>query len=139
MSPADSPATPHDRNALDAAFEATVRRTIAALPEPLAVACRDVVVMILDFADDETLDEMEIEDPYDLLGLYRGVSLDQKSVSDIAPEPDMVFLYRQPIFDYAEETGESLEDVVRHVTIHEIGHHFGFSDEVMELLEQQAG
>lgn len=124
--------------ALDAAFEATVRRTIAALPEPLAAACKAVVVMIIDFADDDTLADMGIDDPYDLLGLYRGVSLDQKSISDIAPEPDMVFLYRQPIFAYAEDTGETLEDVVRHVTIHEIGHHFGFSDEAMEALEQQA-
>ncbi|MDA5192847.1 metallopeptidase family protein [Govanella unica] len=130
--------TDDDLTALDAEFEATVRATIAALPEPLASACKDVVVMILDFADDDTLNEMEIDDPYDLLGLYRGVSLDQRSINDIAREPDMVFLYRLPIFDYAEETGEALEDVVRHVTIHEIGHHFGFSDETMEAIEAES-
>jgi predicted Zn-dependent protease with MMP-like domain len=131
--------TEDDLAILDASFEAIVRNTIASLPEPLAAACRDVIVMILDFADEETLDDMGIDDPYDLLGLYRGISLDQKSVSDVAHEPDMVFLYRMPIFDYAEETGDPIEDVIRHVTIHEIGHHFGFSDEAMDLLQSESG
>lgn len=121
--------------ALDRRFEEIVRETIASLPETIAAACRDVIVIIRDFADEETLDAMEIDDPYELLGLYSGVSLDQKSVMDPATEPDMVFLYRDPIFNYANEMGESLEDVIRHVTIHEIGHHFGFSDEAMDILQ----
>ncbi|MGY9002764.1 MAG: metallopeptidase family protein, partial [Rhodospirillales bacterium] len=74
---------------------------------------------------------------YDLLGLYQGISLDQKSVSDPVPDMDMIFLYRQPILDYAEQTGEAVIRVVRHVLIHEIGHHFGFSDDDMERIENQ--
>lgn len=127
-----------DQNSHDATFEATVHRTIATLPAPLAQACKGVVVMILDFADPETLNDLGITDPYDLLGLYQGVSLDRKSIHDILPEPDMVFLYRQPIFNYSQATGETLEDVVAHVTIHEIGHHFGFSDDDMDFIEQNS-
>lgn len=119
----------------DAELERYVRQTLASLPPEIAVAAGEVVVHILDYADDETLDNMGIEDPLDLLGLYHGVSLDQKSAFDFAQQPDMVFLYRYPILNYAEETGDSLEAVVRHVVIHEIGHHFGFSDEDMEWLE----
>lgn len=119
----------------DAEFELYVRRTLASLPEEIAVAAAEVVVHILDYADRETLHNMGIADPLDLLGLYHGVSLDQKSSFDFAQQPDMVFLYRHPILNYAAETGDSLETVVRHVVIHEIGHHFGFSDDDMEWLE----
>jgi predicted Zn-dependent protease with MMP-like domain len=73
------------------------------------------------------------------LGLYRGVSIDRKSVSDPVPGIDMVFLYRRPLLDYWCETGEDLTHLVRHVLIHEIGHHFGFSDDDMEALEAMAG
>lgn len=119
----------------DAEFELYVRRTLASLPEEIARASEGVVVRVLDYADTEILRDMGIHDPLDLLGLYQGISLDQKSVFDIAREPDMVFLYRYPILNYVRETGESLEEVVRHVVIHEIGHHFGFSDEDMDYLE----
>lgn len=78
---------------------------------------------------------MELESPFDLLGLYQGVDLTQKSIADPSPEPDIVFLFRRPILDYWCETGEDLEHLVRHVLIHEIGHHFGFSDDDMEALE----
>ena len=78
---------------------------------------------------------MELESPFDLLGLYRGVSLDRKSVADGTPHIDMIFLYRRPILDYWCETGEDLEHVVRHVLLHEIGHHFGFSDDDMHSIE----
>lgn len=119
----------------DAEFERYVRQTLAGLPEEIAVAAAEVVVHIMDYADRDTLDQMGIHDPLDLLGLYHGVSLDQKSAFDFAQTPDMVFLYRWPILNYAMETGNSLEAVVRHVVIHEIGHHFGFSDDDMEWLE----
>lgn len=81
---------------------------------------------------------MELESPFDLLGLYRGVSMLHKSVSDPVPHMDMIFLYRRPILDLWCETGDDLLHIVRHVLIHEIGHHFGLSDDDMERLEEEA-
>ena len=78
---------------------------------------------------------MKLESPYELLGLYRGVSLDEKSVSESPQDVDMIFLYRTPLLDYWCETGEDLSHLIRHVLIHEIGHHFGFSDADMEKIE----
>ncbi len=78
---------------------------------------------------------MALETPFDLLGLYVGVALTERSLSFPANEPDMVYLYRRPILDYWCETGEPLSDVVRHVLIHEIGHHFGYSDAEMDALQ----
>ena len=80
---------------------------------------------------------MGLASPYDLLGLYQGISLDRKGMSDPFPDVDMIFLYHQPILVYAEQTGENLTQVIRHVLIHEIGHHFGFSDEDMDRIERQ--
>ena len=87
---------------------------------------------------DETLADLELESPFELLGLYRGISLDQKSVNDSPTEMDMIFLYRRPLLDFWCETGEELGTLVRHVLIHEIGHHFGYSDEDMEAIEARA-
>ena len=98
----------------------------------------DVVIRVEDFATDDILDELGIEDPFDLTGLYQGVSLDKKSVSDQPVEPDMVFLYRRAILDYWADGEETLGDIVSHVLIHEIGHHFGFSDEDMESIEAES-
>ena len=92
-----------------------------------------------DFATEEILDDMGIEDPFELTGLYQGVSLDQKSVSDVPREPDMVFLYRRAIIDEWASGDEELGHLIAHVLIHEIGHHFGFSDEDMEDIEAEAG
>jgi predicted Zn-dependent protease with MMP-like domain len=101
--------------------------------------CGDLVVRVEDFALDEVLDELDIDSPFDLMGLYQGLSLDQKSVLDVAREPDMVFLYRRAILDYWTENGdETLGDIIAHVLVHEIGHHFGFSDNDMEEIESQA-
>jgi predicted Zn-dependent protease with MMP-like domain len=97
--------------------------------------CGDVVIRIEDFATDEVLDELGIEDPFALTGLYHGASLDKRSVSDLPREPDMVFLYRRAILDEWSEGGEQLGHLVGHVLVHEIGHHFGFSDEDMEEIE----
>ena len=88
-----------------------------------------------DFPDQEICQDMELESPFDLLGLYQGVDLTQKSFADPSPDPDIIFLYRRPILDFWCETGESLEHLVRHVLIHEIGHHFGLSDDDMDALE----
>lgn len=100
--------------------------------------CSDLVIRIEDFAIDEVLDELEIESPLDLLGLYHGLSLDKKSVSDLPREPDMVVLYRRAILDYWADGDESLGEIITHVLVHEIGHHFGFSDTDMEQIEAQA-
>ena len=99
--------------------------------------CDDLVIRIEDFALDEVLDELGIDSPFDLMGLYQGLSLDKKSVLDAPREPDMVFLYRRAILDYWTERGEPLGEIVTHVLVHEIGHHFGFSDDDMEEIEEQ--
>jgi predicted Zn-dependent protease with MMP-like domain len=101
--------------------------------------CGDLVIRVEDFGLDEVLDELDIESPFDLMGLYQGLSLDKKSVLDAPREPDMVFLYRRAILDYWMETGdETLDEIITHVLVHEIGHHFGFSDDDMEEIEEQA-
>ena len=107
----------------------------AAIPESLRRHAEAIVIRVEEFPDAETEADMELETPFDLLGLYRGVSLERKSIADSGSPPDMIFLYRRPLLDYWCETGEDLERVVRHVLIHEIGHHFGFSDEEMAALE----
>jgi predicted Zn-dependent protease with MMP-like domain len=100
--------------------------------------CGDLVIRVEDFALDEVLDELGIDSPFDLMGLYQGLSLDKKSVLDAPREPDMVFLYRRAILDYWTESGDPLGEIVTHVLVHEIGHHFGFSDDDMEEIEAQA-
>jgi predicted Zn-dependent protease with MMP-like domain len=119
-------------------FEAMATAAWNRLPADFRQLCGDLVIRCEDFAIDEVLDELGIESPFDLMGLYQGVSLDKKSVSDTPREPDMVFLYRRAILDYWIEEGETLGDLVTHVLVHEIGHHFGFSDADMEEIEQEA-
>jgi len=108
------------------------------LPAEFRKLCRDLVFRVEDFATDDILDEMGIESPFDLMGLYKGVSLDRKSVLDQSIEPDMVFLYRRAILDFWAETDETLGHLVTHVLVHEIGHHFGLSDADMEAIEADA-
>jgi predicted Zn-dependent protease with MMP-like domain len=117
-------------------LEALAQRALATIPDELKRHLGPVVIRVDDFPDEETEDEMGLESPFDLLGLYRGVALPNKSVSAVLPNIDMIFLYRRPILDYWCETGEDLEHVVRHVLIHEIGHHFGLSDDDMERIEE---
>ncbi len=102
------------------------------IPAELRARIDPVVVRVLDFPDDATLEEMGCETPFDLLGLYKGVDLTRKSVGDVAQDVDMIFLYRRPLLDYWCESGEELGAVIRHVMIHEIGHHFGYSDDDMD-------
>ena len=116
---------------------ALAEQALATIPEELRVHVGNVVLRVDEFPDEEVERDMELESPFDLLGLYRGVDLLHKSVSDPRPNVDMIFLYRRPLLDYWCETGEDLAAVVRHVLIHEIGHHFGFSDEDMERLERE--
>lgn len=108
------------------------------LPGEFREMCGDLVIRVEDFPPDEVLQELGIDSPFDLMGLYQGVSLDKKSVSDLPREPDMVFLYRRPILDFWAEEDETLANLVTHVLVHEIGHHFGFSDDDMEDIEAGA-
>ncbi|MCW5731256.1 MAG: metallopeptidase family protein [Alphaproteobacteria bacterium] len=112
------------------------RLAFATIPDELRRHCQGLVIRIADFPDEDVIEEMELETPFDLLGLYQGVSLERRSMQDSGSLPDMIFLYRRPLLDFWCETGEDLKALVRHVMIHEIGHHFGFSDEDMEALEQ---
>lgn len=116
-------------------IEALAQQALAAIPEKLARHIRGVVIRVEDFPDEATEKEMGLEDPFELLGLYRGTPLGAKSAAHPNPAIDMIHLYRRPLLDFWCETGEPLDRVVRHVLIHEIGHHFGFSDEDMERLE----
>lgn len=119
-------------------LDGIAQQALATIPKELRGHAADVVIRIEEFADDDTLDELGLESPFELLGLYRGVSLNRKSVWSTPHNVDMIFLYRRPILDYWCETGDTLFEVVRHVLIHEIGHHFGFSDADMERIEEQS-
>ena len=121
----------------DAEIEALARAALATIPPRLRRHLGRVVIRVEEFPDEETERAMGLESPFDILGLYRGVALPHKSASDIRPDPDFVFLYRRPILDYWCETGEDLAALVRHVLIHEIGHHFGFSDADMARIEAE--
>jgi predicted Zn-dependent protease with MMP-like domain len=111
---------------------------LSMIPEALRRRVEDVIIQVQEFPDEETEAEMGLESPFDLLGLYRGATLANRGGSMPVPAIDMIFLYRRPILDYWCETGEDLAHVVRHVLIHEIGHHFGLSDEDMDRIEMQA-
>ena len=116
-------------------IEAMAARAFETIPAELRRMTDGILFRVEDFPDQEICDEMGLDSPFDLLGLYQGVDLTHKSIADPSPDPDIVFLYRRPILDYWCETGEDLEHLVRHVLIHEIGHHFGLSDDDMEALE----
>jgi len=122
-----------------AAIEAVARATIARLPAEFAAHLGDVVLRVEEFADDETLASLGIEDPLDLSGLYHGRPIGEKSSMDTGSLPDRIFLYRRAILEEWVETGVRLDDLVAHVTIHEIGHHFGLSDDDMHALEDMVG
>ena len=107
------------------------------LPKRFRDLCADVVIRVDDFPTDEVLDEMDCESEFDLLGLFHGVGLPFRSNDDIARLPNMVWLYRRPILDYWAGHEETLGNVVRHVLVHEIGHHFGLSDD--DITEIEAG
>jgi len=119
-------------------FLEMAENAFATIPEVLRNHVKGIAFHIEDFADDDILDDMEIDDEYELLGLYQGVSLGQASIGDVRQDLNRIFLYREPILDYCDETGETVEWVIRHVLIHEIGHHFGLSDDDMERIEKEA-
>jgi predicted Zn-dependent protease with MMP-like domain len=121
-----------------AEIEALARQALERLPEPFAGNLVGVILQVEEFADEEVLAELGIEDPFDLTGLYSGRPLTDRSVSDSGALPDRVILYRRPLLDEWAAEGEELETLVTHVLIHEVGHHFGFSYEDMHALEDEA-
>ncbi len=120
-------------------MEALGRAAIAALPDAFREMLGDVVFAVEDFADEETLADLGMENPFELTGVYEGHALTERSIEDSGTLPTRIRLFRRPILDeWAERGDETLEHLVRHVVIHEIGHHFGLSDEDMHALEDLA-
>ena len=119
-------------------FEQAAQQVWDGLPEGFRQVTGNLSIQIVDFASADTLRLMRISDPYDLLGLYHGLGLPYKSVWDLPQGPDMIFLYRIPILAYAHRRSQAVAAVIRNVLIHEIGHHFGFSDDDMAAIEASA-
>ena len=121
-------------------IEALADSAFSALPDKFTRLCEGVVIRVDDFPDDATLDEMQCETEFDLLGLFRGRGLvEGEHLAQTGDEPNMVWLYRRPILDFWAEGEDTLGEIVTHVLVHEIGHHFGLSDEDMEEIERSAG
>ncbi len=118
-----------------AAIEVLARASLARIPSPFAEHLSDVVLLVEEWADDETLDALGIEDPYDLTGLYHGRPIGDKSSFDSGAMPDRIHLYRRAILDEWIANGEDLATLVHHIVVHEVGHHFGLSDDDMHALE----
>jgi len=115
-------------------------RAFAALPEEFRTLTGDVVIQIADWPADDVLVRMRFESPYDLLGLFRGVGRAQAPATPWTGQmPNMIWLYREPILAFWRTRDDSLDDIVAHVLVHEIGHHFGLSDADMERIEREAG
>jgi predicted Zn-dependent protease with MMP-like domain len=121
-----------------AEMEVMAHEVFERLPQRFRELCEGVVIRVDDFPTEEVFDELEAESEFDLLGLFQGTGLPHQSHSDVGRLPNMVWLYRRPILDYWAEHEETLGDIVRHVLIHEIGHHFGLSDDDMADIESQA-
>lgn len=120
-------------------FERLAADAFAGLPDAIRELCNGLEIFIADFADAETLEAVGLEDPFELTGVYIGVDLPQKSVSAPSPGPDRVILFRRPILDEWVDHGTiTLGELVAHVLVHEIGHHFGLSDDDMHRIEDQA-
>jgi predicted Zn-dependent protease with MMP-like domain len=119
-------------------IEAIARASLERLPEPFASHLRHVVFMVEEFADEATLADMGMDDPFELTGLYHGLPVGEKSVEQSGTLPDRILLYRRAILDEWAAEGETLEHLVHHILVHEVGHHFGLSDEAMHALEDEA-
>jgi predicted Zn-dependent protease with MMP-like domain len=121
-----------------AEMETMAHEIFERLPGSFRALCEGVIIRVDDFPTDEVLGEMGAESEFDLLGLFQGIGLPFRSHDDIARLPNLIWLYRRPILDYWAEHEETLGHIVRHVLIHEIGHHFGLSDDDMETIEANA-
>ena len=122
-----------------AEMEAIARAAMERLPAEMREHLGDVVLLVEDFADADTLKSVGLQEPFELTGIYEGVPMHEKSVEHSGLMPDKVRLFRMPILlEWAERGDETIEHLVSHVLIHEVGHHFGLSDEDMHALEDQA-
>ena len=120
-------------------IDALARTAFERLPASFRRLTDGLVIQVIDFPDDETLDEMGAESEFDLLGLFRGRGLAQRGATEGTGElPNMIWLYRRPLLDFWCDGEDSLGEVVTHILVHEIGHHFGLSDADMEAIEQSA-
>ena len=122
-----------------AEMEAVAHDMFAQLPGHFRGLCEGLIIRVDDFPTEEVLDEMDADSEFDLLGLFQGTGLPHQSHDDVARLPNMIWLYRRPILDYWAEHEETLGELIRHVLVHEIGHHFGLSDDDMEAIEADAG
>jgi predicted Zn-dependent protease with MMP-like domain len=134
MTPAELPGQEPTADAIDT----LARNTIARLPSPFRESLDDIVLVIEEVVDSDTARSLGLRNPMQLSGLYQGVPLNHQSVSQSGMLPERITLYRRPIIAEWQSTGFSLEQIVSHIVIHEIGHHFGFSDDDMHALEQEA-
>lgn len=122
-----------------AEFDALAHSAFDSLPAKFRAMCGNIVLHVADFAEDGILNDLGIEDAFELTGLYEGVDLTRESISDPAAFPSHVHLYRRPLLEEWAENGEiTLGDLITHVLVHEIGHHFGLSDEQMHAIEEEA-
>jgi predicted Zn-dependent protease with MMP-like domain len=121
-----------------AELEAMAHEVFKRLPSHFRSRCEDVIIRVDDFPTEEVLDELDADSEFDLLGLFQGTGLPFRSTQDLPQLPNMIWLYRRPILDYWAEHEETLGQIVRHVLIHEIGHHFGLSDDDMAAIEAAA-
>lgn len=121
-------------------FEAMASQALAELPEPFKSLAADVTCSVAEFAEDDVLEGFGMESPFELMGLFQGIGLTEDgAVPQTGQMPNTVFLYRRAILDYwAEHDENTLGEIITHVLIHELGHHFGFSDEDMEEIEARA-
>ncbi len=119
-------------------FELLALETYANLPNTFRQLTGDIVILIAEFPTDEIMDDLALETPFDLLGLFEGRGIAERWNPSSGEGPNRITLYRRPILDYWSEHDETLGDIVGHVLIHEIGHHFGLSDEDMERIEENA-
>jgi predicted Zn-dependent protease with MMP-like domain len=127
--------SPSDADAAE--IERLAARALRRLPMPFREYLQDIVIRVEEFADRETLDALEIDDRWDLTGLYHGRPLSEQSVWAAADMPPTITLYRAPLLREWRETGVAFEDLVTHVVVHEVGHHFGLSDEDMHRIEDE--
>lgn len=119
-------------------IERLAQAAVERLPDLFREHLADVILKVEDFPDAKVVAEMELETPWDLLGLYWGCHVGMKGDLPSGALPDMIFLYRRPLLDAWAEGDDSLEALVTHVLVHEVGHHFGLSDEAMEAIERGA-
>ncbi len=120
------------------ALESLAIEAYGHLPEEFRMLASDLVIEIVEFPDDDVFEDMALETPFDLLGLFEGQGIGERFTMETGQLPNRITLFRRPILDYWAENNETLGDIVTHVLIHEIGHHFGLSDDAMQAIEDSA-